>query len=114
MAYLQRLINGGGYIDREYGVGRRRIDLLIRKPYGRSGRSGLQREALELKVRHPGQGDPLPDGLTQLDAYLDGLGLTTGTLVIFDRRPDAAPIAERTAFTTEHTPSGRIVTLLRA
>ncbi len=33
MAYLQRTVNGGGYIDREYGVGRGRIDLLVRWPY---------------------------------------------------------------------------------
>ena len=26
MAYLQRVVNGGGFVDREYGVGRGRID----------------------------------------------------------------------------------------
>ena len=31
-AFLQRVVNGGGYIDREYGLGRKRTDLLIRKP----------------------------------------------------------------------------------
>ena len=31
-AFLQRIVNGGGYIDREYGLGRKRTDLLIRKP----------------------------------------------------------------------------------
>jgi hypothetical protein len=30
MAYLHRIVNGGGYIDREYGVGRGRIDVLVR------------------------------------------------------------------------------------
>ena len=44
MAYLQRVVNGGGMIDREYGVGRGRIDLLVRWPYrtrrGRGGCSG--------------------------------------------------------------------------
>jgi hypothetical protein len=115
MAFLQRIINGGGHIDREYGIGRRRIDLLIRKPHtGPDDKPAVQREALELKVWHPGRPDPLPDGLTQLQTYLDRLGLTTGTLVIFDRRPDAAPINERTTFTTEHTPNGHTVTLLRA
>ncbi len=33
MGYLHRIVNGGGYIDREYGVGRGRIDLLIRWPH---------------------------------------------------------------------------------
>ena len=31
-AFLQHVVNGGGYIDQEYGVGRGRTDLLIRKP----------------------------------------------------------------------------------
>jgi len=30
MAFLQRVINGGGTIHREYGLGRRRIDLLVK------------------------------------------------------------------------------------
>lgn len=29
MSYLQRVVNGGGMIHREYGVGRKRVDLLI-------------------------------------------------------------------------------------
>ena len=31
-AFLQRIVNGGGYIDCEYGLGRKRTDLLIRMP----------------------------------------------------------------------------------
>ncbi len=45
MAFLQRVVNGGGFIDREYGVGRRRIDLLVRWPYaGEHGQHQWQRE----------------------------------------------------------------------
>ena len=110
-AFLQRVVNGGGFVDREYGIGRGRIDLLVRKPYG----DGLvQREAVELKVWHPQKADPLPQGLVQLDGYLDRLGLDTGTLIIFDRRPDAAPVADRTGISETTSPGGRIVTLLRA
>jgi hypothetical protein len=115
MAYLHRIINGGGFVDREYGLGRGRIDLLIRRPYiDGAGRRGVQREAIEIKVRRNKQGDPLDEGLHQLDGYLDRLGLDTGLLVIFDRRPSAPPIIERTGFSTATTPSGRTVTLLRA
>jgi hypothetical protein len=73
-----------------------------------------QREALELKVWAGDRADPLPEGLIQLDGYLDRLGLDSGTLVVFDRRPVAKPIAERTGFASVRTPSGREVTLLRA
>jgi len=115
MAFLHRIVNGGGYIDREYGVGRGRIDLLIRQPYtAADGTRSWQREALELKVRRTGKPDPLVEGLAQLDAYLDRLELDTGVLVIFDTRPDAAPITDRTAFSDVRTVSGRTVTLLRA
>ena len=110
-AFLQRVVNGGGFVDREYGIGRGRIDLLVRKPYG----DGLvQREAVELKVWHPRKADPLPQGLAQLDGYLDRLGLDTGTLIIFDRRPDAAPVADRTGISETTSPAGRTISLLRA
>lgn len=115
MAYLQRVVNGGGYIDREYGTGRQRIDLLVRWPYrDGDGTRVWQREAVELKVWHPGQGDPLAKGLAQLDEYLARLGLGHGTLVVFDRRPEAPPWEERVTFGEATTPSSHPVTLLRA
>jgi hypothetical protein len=115
MGFLQRVVNGGGYVEREYGIGRGRIDLLVRWPYAdRSGTRQWQREAVELKVWRDREPDPLPRGLTQLDAYLDSLDLDTGTLVIFDRRDTAKPITERTTFETTTSPTGRPITLLRA
>jgi hypothetical protein len=115
MAFLHRVVNGGGYIDREYGVGRGRIDLVVRWPYlDATGKRAWQREAVELKVWRPGRSDPLAEGLRQLDDYLQRLDLDHGTLVIFDRRATAGSIAERTHFSTDRTPSGRPLTLLRA
>jgi hypothetical protein len=89
---------------------------LIRWPYqDPDGKRVWQWEAVELKVWRPDQPtDPTPDGLRQLDAYLDRLRLDHGTLVVFDRRPTALPLAERIGFTTAQTPIGRPVTLLRA
>ncbi|GAA4926380.1 hypothetical protein GCM10023334_032110 [Nonomuraea thailandensis] len=114
MAFLHRLVNGGGYLDREYAAGTKRLDVLVRWPYpGPDGRRLMQREAMELKVWRAGENDPLPDGLAQLDRYLDRLTLSTGVLVIFDRRPEAPPWQERGAFEQAATPSGRQVTVLR-
>jgi hypothetical protein len=73
-----------------------------------------QREALELKVWAPGRKDPLPKGIEQLDAYLARVGLGAGYLVLFDRRPEAADIEERTRFEELRTSSRRAITLLRA
>jgi hypothetical protein len=114
MAFLQRVINGGGFVDREYGVGRGRIDLLVRWPYREGGQRCLQRHGLELKVWLPGKRDPLSKGLTQLDGYLERLGLKEGVLVLFDRRPEAGDPESRTRFEQAQTPSGRKVTVLRA
>jgi hypothetical protein len=113
MAFLQRIVNGGGFVDREYGVGRGRIDLCVRWPYDTPSGRQVQREAMELKVWPPGKPDPLPRGLEQLDAHLERLSLPTGVLAIFDRRPEAPPLPERTSLSTAQTPSGRTITLLR-
>jgi hypothetical protein len=115
MGFLHRIVNGGGYIDREYGVGRGRIDLLIRWPYAdQDGKRDQQWEAIELKARLAGQPDPLAEGLEQLDSYLDRLGLDVGTLIIFDRRPELPPLHERISITETHTSSGKQITLVRA
>ena len=87
MAFMQRIVNGGGTIDREYGIGRRRIDLLVRFPYTKKdGTRAEQRRAVEVKVWRRGEKNPLVKGLAQVDDYLRGLGMTRGTLVIFDAR----------------------------
>lgn len=113
MAYLQRVVNGGGQVAREYGVGRGRIDLAITMPYtGADGRPSVQREGIELTVRRQGQRNPLSGGLGQLDEYLCRLGLTTGTLIIFDRR--AGVLGKRPApeFSSHRTPGDREITVL--
>jgi hypothetical protein len=114
MAFLQRVVNGGGQVDREYGVGRGRIDLLVRWPYQEGGQRRLQRHALELKVWREGEKDPLEKGLAQLDEYLNRLGLDEGVLVVFDRRAEAGGTEGRTRFEQAQSPSGRQVTVLRA
>ena len=112
MAFLQRIVNGGGFVDREYGVGRGRIDLLLRWPYLRpNGKPAIQRRAIEIKVWRPGAPDPLKKGLSQLDAYLQNLHLRRGTLVIFDRRAKAV---KRPRLSDTVTKAGRAVRLLRA
>ncbi len=106
MAFLHRVANGGGTLEREYAIGTGRMDVCLRY--------GPDTLALELKVWREGSKDPLDEGLAQLDGYLAGLGLESGWLVIFDRRSEQPPIAERTQATEATTPAGRRVTVLRA
>lgn len=108
MAYLQRVVNGGGSIDREYGVGSGRIDLCVRWPWP----GGQQLWAIELKVWRDGRPDPLREGVEQLTGYLARLGLDRGTLVLFDARTDAPPLPARCA-ETEVTQGGQTITVAR-
>jgi hypothetical protein len=115
MGFLQRLVNGGGHISREYGIGRGRVDLLVRWPFtDPDGHHRMQREAVELKIWHARTKDPLAKALDQPDGYLRRLNLDHGTLIIFDRRPTATNIDERTRFEAAKTSHGRAVTVLRA
>ncbi len=105
MAFLQRIINGGGIVDREYAAGRGRMDLLIR--FG--GSSNL----VEIKLVHPRMGREATrdQGLTQIDGYADRTCPATCHLVIFDRRPEqrTASWQERLSRETCAGPSGRVV-----
>ena len=85
-AYLQRIVNGGGYIDREYGLGRKRTDLLIRKPLTDGYGGPIQRIVLELKIRRGALETVINEGLKQTFDYMDLVGsVDEGHLIIFDR-----------------------------
>jgi len=108
MAFLQKVVNGGGFIDREYSVGRGRIDLCIRWKHP----GGVDLWAVELKVWRDGRPDPLAEGLEQLSGYLARLGLDRGTLILFDARSQADPLPERCSMQQlEH--EGRQIAVLR-
>ena len=80
-AFLQRVVNGGGRIEREYGLGRGRTDLLLMWPRG--GR--WERFVVECKLRHGSRTTTERKGLVQTAAYMDRCGAKAGHLVIFDR-----------------------------
>ena len=79
-AFLQRVFNGGGHIAREYGLGRQRVDLLIRWPRPQ----GMQRFVIECKVLRGKLEATLKEGLPQTAGYMDRCGADAGHLVIFD------------------------------
>ena len=85
-AFLQRIVNGGGYIDREYGLGRKRTDLLIRKPLTDHYGGPVQRVVLELKIKRGDLDKVIQKGLEQTADYMDRVGsVDEGHLIIFDR-----------------------------
>jgi hypothetical protein len=97
-AFLQRIVNGGGLIDREYALGRGRVDLLVRWRYPKnSGVSplslnhGQQRIVLELKTIRANSHDPkgiFSNGLEQTARYAAQSAADEAHLIICDERPD--------------------------
>ena len=90
-AFLQRIVNpvlseaegGGGRVDREYGLGRRRTDLLVLWNHP----AGVQRGVIELKLLRGSLETTLQEGLAQTWKYTDRCGAEEAHLLIFDRRP---------------------------
>ena len=82
-AYLQKVVNGGGRIEREYALGRGRVDLLIVWPHG--GR--VRRFVVECKVRRDGLERTIREGVDQTRGYMDRCGAESGHLIVFDRSP---------------------------
>ncbi|MEI6332639.1 MAG: AAA family ATPase [Pseudanabaena sp. ELA645] len=105
MAFLHRVVNGGGTLEREYAIGSGRMDICLR--YGKVTL------AMELKVWADKRPDPLKEGLLQLDKYLSGLSLDTGWLVIFDRRSGLLPLSDRTTTENVISPAGREIIVIR-
>lgn len=100
MAFLQRIVNGGGRIVREYGLGRGALDLLV---YWKA-----ERHAIELKIRRDTTTEER--ALEQVTRYLDRLALCEGWLLIFDQRT-AVPW-ERRLFTREVERAGRRIMIV--
>jgi hypothetical protein len=102
-AFLQRIINGGGQIDREYGLGKKRTDLYIRWPIIPNrfaeeqdipfpmfyNLEELQRIVIELKLKHKNSLETvIKEGLKQTSKYVDKTGAKEAFLIIFDREND--------------------------
>jgi hypothetical protein len=95
MAFLQRVTNGNGRIEREYAAGRGRIDLAVEY----RGEWNI----IEIKLLRKGHSfeSVKAQGLEQIlryyDAFKPGCGSPAGPvkgcyLVVFDRRPEAKKI----------------------
>lgn len=106
MAFLHRVVNGGGTLEREYAIGSDRMDLCLRYKDVTLG--------IELKVWREKKRDPLTEGIEQLESYLGRLGLDFGWLFVFDRRKNALPIEERLSTQVVLTQNQRRITVIRA
>ena len=81
-AFLQRVVNSGGRIEREYALGTGRTDLLVVWPQGERA----SKYVVECKVRRERRGRErtVAEGVEQTAAYMDRCGAEAGHLVVFD------------------------------
>ena len=106
MAFLHRVVNGGGTLEREYAIGSDRMDLCLRYKGVTLG--------IELKVWREKKRDPVTEGIEQLESYLGRLGLDFGWLFVFDRHKNALPMEERLSTQVVVTENQRAITVIRA
>ncbi len=99
-AFLQRVINGGGTINREYATGRRRIDLCVNYKNNRY--------LVELKLWYNEK--TISEGIEQLSDYLDRLGEKEGWLVVFDQKTGKS--WDEKIFWETHETSGKTLHLV--
>lgn len=99
LAFLQRIINGGGSIHREYALGRKRVDLLVIWKN--------QRIVIELKIRRGEKG--ILEGLIQTAGYMDASHATEGHLVVFDQ--SLGKSWDEKIFTRQEQVEGKTITV---
>ena len=119
-AFLQRIVNGGGRIEREYALGHRRTDLLIVWPPGglegaseaadaRPSGTPAHRHVVECKILRGGLEATIKEGLKQTLDYMDKCRGESGHLVVFDR--DGSKPWEERLYRREESVDGRPVTV---
>jgi hypothetical protein len=107
MAFLDRVANGGGRVERELAIGSGRLDLCLEYKGDRL--------AIEVKTWRDSDKvrDPLDAGLAQLEEYLARLRVDRGWLVRFDQRAAAPALPDRVHIEEVVTTQGRVITVIR-
>ncbi|MDR1886833.1 MAG: AAA-like domain-containing protein, partial [Prevotellaceae bacterium] len=100
MAFLQRVINGGGQIIREMAAGTGRLDICLIYEN--------RKYPIELKIRY---GEKYVEkGIEQTARYMDTLGCSEGWLAVFDRRTTVK--WDDKLFMKKETVEGKTVTVV--
>ena len=100
-------MNGGGRVEREYGLGRKRTDLLVIWPVQQT--DAVQKAVIELKVVYRSVERTVTEGLDQTAAYMERCATAEGHLVVFDR--DALKSWDEKIFRRAETYEGKTITV---
>jgi hypothetical protein len=107
-AWLQRVVNGGGRIEREYALGRGRADLFVRHFYQANGKREEQRCLVEMKVKRGAMETTVTEGLKQISEYADTCHPEQLHLIVVD--PTTSSWDEK-IFVEERSQDGRAITV---
>ena len=99
MAFLQRVTNGGGQINREMALGAGRLDLCVEFRGARY--------AVEVKTSDNFKGEK---SYAQCAKYLDNLGLTEGWMPIFEKSRDKT--WDEKIYTRDETVDGKTIHII--
>ena len=109
--WLQRVVNGGGQIEREYALGTERADILVRHFLVKDGKRAEQRFVLEMKVvrAHQSAETVMKKGLEQTARYADKCDPEEAHLVVIDQREGRS--WDDRVYVREQQHEGRAVTV---
>ena len=100
MAFLQRIINVGGRIEREMAIGNGRTDLVV---FWKN-----QVFPIEIKILHSARSEQ--EGISQLSRYMDKLGQKRGYLILFEKKSsDELPWDQRIRREVHHADDREII-----
>jgi len=89
LTFLQRIINGGGDIHREYAIGRKRMDIYVKRFYyvGAQKTLQIQKIVLEVKTIRDDQNYDtiIQKTFEQTSEYAKSVGVTEAEILIFNR-----------------------------
>ncbi len=117
-AFLQRVVNSGGRVEREFGLGRMRTDLLVLWPLTEAKpgvpswirwQGPVQKAVIELKILHKSLERTIAEGLAQTREYMDRCDAKEGHLIVFDRREDVS--WEQKIFKRAEEYKGQLITV---
>jgi AAA+ ATPase superfamily predicted ATPase len=83
-AFLQRIIDGGGKIERKYGLGRGYTTLIIKWPY----KDEIQKAVIDIHYLTRGFKELAKDSMETMVETLKTMSINNGHLIIFNPNPD--------------------------
>jgi len=112
-AWLQRVVNGGGRIEREYALGTGRADILVRSFHREDDKRVEKRFVVEIKIKHARHAlaTTIKEGLEQTAAYADRCDPEEAHLIVVDPTSSRTRSWKEKIYVKKRTVKGRAITV---